>query len=147
MAGKKEWTRNRGKQPVGGSVWVEVRYRDGAIEQDVAGNYRWAHMGKDHPTGCVDIMAWRRVRAPRKPAAIAPEHAPRPAVPEAKPVPVTLDVSPSLLTNFDAPRREREDVGEFDRNVASIHRGRLLCKIAKAAAVIALVTGAVCYVF
>ena len=146
MTAKKEWTRNRGKQPVGGGVWVEVRYRDGAIERDMAGNYRWAHTGKDHPTGCVDIMAWRRVSAPRKPRAKKPDHAPRPSVPEAKAVPVTLDVSPFLLANHDAPRRQRDDDGSFDRHVASIHRGRLLCKIAKAAAVIALVTAAVCYV-
>lgn len=146
MAGKKEWTRNRGKQPVGDGVWVEVRYRDGETERDMAANYQWRHAGKDLYTGRADIMAWRRVRAPRKPAAIAPEHAPRPAVPEAKPAPVTLEVSPFLLTNFDAPRRPRDD-GSFDRHVASIHRKHLRCYIAKSALVIVLVTAAVCFVF
>lgn len=134
MAAKKEWTRNRGKQPVGGSVWVEVRYRDGAIEKDVAGNYRWAHTGKDHPTGCVDIMAWRRVRAPRKPAAIAPEHAPRPAVPEAKPVPELVYPQSGSLYEFPT--------GKFD----APRRPRLMHAVLAIIVAVGLI-GAVCYVF
>jgi hypothetical protein len=112
MAGKKEWTRNRGKQPVADGVWVEVRLRNRDIDSGSASAFQWELDGRDHATGHYDIMAWRRVRKPRLPVAIAPEHAPRPAAPEAKPVPKfddgrPLEVSPSLLTNFDAPRRPR----------------------------------------
>lgn len=93
-AKKKEWTRNRGKQPVGDGVWVEIRLRDKSTDTGSAGSFEWQLDGYQ-----CDIMAWRRVAKPRTKK---PEHAPRTPSPEPKPLPV-IEPEPC----FDAPRRPR----------------------------------------
>lgn len=69
-AGKAEtWARNRGKQPVANTAYVEVRLRNGTLMQNEAGMFVWSIDGARVPAGEFDIMAWRRARKPRQPKA------------------------------------------------------------------------------
>jgi len=77
-AKKKDWTRNRGKQPVADGVWVEVRYRDGEIRQGRAGNMAWMIDGPTALCGDADIMAWRRICKPRSDKGVKVARAPEP---------------------------------------------------------------------
>lgn len=78
-----EWTRNRGKMPVDRETKIQVRFRNGNIIETCGGGVNWNIDGKDHYLGRFDVMAWRLLDQPAKPARKrrpkvgAPEHVSR----------------------------------------------------------------------